>query len=61
MFKIYNIRSIENHMIKQGGVMSKLWVVVADQSRARIFTVTDPHGELLDIGELDVVEAVGEK
>ena len=37
--------------------MSKLWVVVADQSRARIFTVTDPHGELLDIGELEHPEA----
>jgi hypothetical protein len=25
--------------------MSKHWIVVADQSRARIFTVDDPHGE----------------
>ena len=33
--------------------MSKLWVVVADQSKARIFTVADPHGALLDIGELE--------
>jgi len=33
--------------------MSKLWVVVADQSKARIFTVADPHGPLLDVGELE--------
>ena len=33
--------------------MSKLWVVVADQSKARIFTVADPNGALLDIGELE--------
>ena len=32
--------------------MSKLWVVVADQSKARIFTVDDPHGPLLEVGEL---------
>ena len=37
--------------------MSKLWVVVADQSKARIFTVADPHGELLDVGELEHPEA----
>ena len=32
--------------------MSKLWVVVADQSKARIFTVADSRGELIDVGEL---------
>jgi len=37
--------------------MSKLWVVVADQSKARIFTVADPRGELLDVGELEHPEA----
>ncbi len=37
--------------------MSKLWVVVADQSKARIFTVADPHGALLDVGELEHPEA----
>ncbi len=30
--------------------MSKLWVVVADQSKARIFTVADHRGALLDVG-----------
>jgi protein required for attachment to host cells len=28
--------------------MSILWVVVADKSKARIFTVKDPHGALVD-------------
>jgi protein required for attachment to host cells len=37
--------------------MSKLWVVVADKSKARIFTVADPRGELLDVGELEHPEA----
>ena len=37
--------------------MSKLWVIVADQSKARIFTVADPHGALLDVGELEHPEA----
>ncbi len=37
--------------------MSKLWVVVADQSKARIFTVADPHGALLNVGELEHPEA----
>jgi protein required for attachment to host cells len=32
--------------------MSRLWVVVADQSKARIFTVADSRGELIDVGEL---------
>jgi protein required for attachment to host cells len=32
--------------------MSKHWVVVADQSKARIFTVDDPHGPLLEVGKL---------
>jgi protein required for attachment to host cells len=40
-----------------GGNMSKLWVIVADQSKARIFTVSDPHGALLDVGELNHPEA----
>ena len=33
--------------------MSKLWVVVADQSKARIFTVADPRGPLLNVDELE--------
>ena len=37
--------------------MSKLWVVVADQSKARIFTVDDPRGALLDVGELEHPQA----
>jgi protein required for attachment to host cells len=37
--------------------MSKLWVVVADQSKARIFTVSDPRGALMDVGELAHPEA----
>ena len=37
--------------------MSKLWVVVADQSKARIFTVADPHGALLSVDELEHPEA----
>ena len=37
--------------------MSKLWVVVADQSKARIFTVADPRGALLDVGVLEHPEA----
>ena len=37
--------------------MSKHWVVVADQSKARIFTVADPHGALLHVGELEHPEA----
>jgi len=32
--------------------MSKHWVVVADKSKARIFTVADPRGALLDEGIL---------
>lgn len=36
----------ENHM-------SKHWIVVADQSKARIFTVADPRGELLQLQQLD--------
>ncbi|MGB5426407.1 MAG: host attachment protein [Gammaproteobacteria bacterium] len=28
--------------------MSKHWVMVADKSKARIFTVEDPHGALMD-------------
>ena len=37
--------------------MSKHWVVVADQSKARIFTVSDPHGALLELGGLEHPEA----
>ena len=37
--------------------MSNLWVVVADQSKARIFTISDPLGALVDVGELDHPEA----
>ena len=37
--------------------MSKHWVVVADQSKARIFTVSDPHGALLELGALEHPEA----
>ena len=37
--------------------MSKHWVVVADQSKVRIFTVSDPHGALLELGELEHPEA----
>jgi len=37
--------------------MSKLWVVVADQSKARIFTVADPRGALLDVGKLEHPQA----
>jgi len=33
--------------------MSRLWVIVADQSKARIYTVADPRGALLDVGELE--------
>lgn len=37
--------------------MSRLWVIVADQSKARIFTVADPRGALLHVGELEHPEA----
>ncbi|TCK18618.1 protein required for attachment to host cells [Thiogranum longum] len=37
--------------------MSKKWVVVADQSRARIFAVDDPHGPLLQVDKLEHPEA----
>lgn len=37
--------------------MSKLWVVVADKSKARIFTVADPRGALLDEGILEHPQA----
>jgi protein required for attachment to host cells len=37
--------------------MSTHWVVVADQSKARIFTVEDPRGALLEIDELEHPEA----
>ena len=39
--------------------MSKLWVVVADKSKARIFTVADPRGALLNECELEHPEARG--
>ena len=38
--------------------MSKLWVVVADQSKARIFTIDDPRGALLEVCELEHPEAL---
>ena len=37
--------------------MSKLWVVVADKSKARIFTVADPRGALLDEARLEHPQA----
>ena len=37
--------------------MTKLWVVVADQSKARIFTVADSRGALLEVGKLEHPEA----
>jgi len=40
-----------------GGIMSKPWIVVADQSKARIFTVDDPTGALLDVEQLAHPEA----
>ncbi|MEN8207345.1 MAG: host attachment protein [Pseudomonadota bacterium] len=39
--------------------MSKLWVVVADKSKARIFTVADPRGALLEESKLEHPEARG--
>jgi protein required for attachment to host cells len=33
--------------------MIKRWVVVADQSKARIFTVEDPAGPLLELASMD--------
>jgi protein required for attachment to host cells len=38
--------------------MSELWVVVADQSKARIFTIDDPRGALLEVCELEHPEAL---
>jgi protein required for attachment to host cells len=37
--------------------MSNHWIVVADNSSARIFTVDDPHGELLQVDILEHPEA----
>ena len=37
--------------------MSELWVLVADQSRARFFTVADSRSALQDMGELVHPEA----
>ncbi len=37
--------------------MSKHWVLVADKSKARIFTVADPHGPLEDETMLEHPEA----
>ena len=37
--------------------MTKLWVVVADKSKARIFTVADSRGALLEVSELEHPEA----
>jgi protein required for attachment to host cells len=33
--------------------MSKHWIVVADRSKARIFTVAEPHGALQEVETLD--------
>jgi len=33
--------------------MSKHWIVVADQSKARIFTIDDPRGELQELEQLE--------
>ena len=33
--------------------MTKRWVVVADQSKARIFTTEEPRGPLLELAALD--------
>ena len=33
--------------------MTKRWVVVADQSKARIFTTEEPRGPLLELASLD--------
>ena len=33
--------------------MSKHWIVVADQSKARIFTVDDPRGALQELEQLE--------
>ncbi|MDH3872449.1 MAG: host attachment protein [Gammaproteobacteria bacterium] len=37
--------------------MSRPWIVVADQSKARIFTVDDPQGALQEVDHLDHPEA----
>lgn len=37
--------------------MSNHWIVVADNSSARIFTVDDPHGDLQQIGMLEHPQA----
>ncbi|MGB5179681.1 MAG: host attachment protein [Gammaproteobacteria bacterium] len=37
--------------------MSKHWVVVADKSKARIFTVADPRGALLEVDALEHPQA----
>jgi protein required for attachment to host cells len=37
--------------------MSTNWIIVADQSKARIFTVASPRGALLEVAELDHPEA----
>ncbi len=33
--------------------MSRHWIIVVDNSAARIFTVEDPHGELLQVDTLE--------
>ncbi|MBG7602626.1 MAG: host attachment protein, partial [Gammaproteobacteria bacterium] len=33
--------------------MSKHWIVVADQSKARIFTIDDPRGALQELEQLE--------
>ncbi len=39
--------------------MSRPWIVVADQSKARIFTTEDPEGALQEVGQLEHPEARG--
>ncbi|MGD2111970.1 MAG: host attachment protein [Gammaproteobacteria bacterium] len=37
--------------------MSKHWIVVADQGRARFFTTASPRGALMEVATLDHAEA----
>jgi protein required for attachment to host cells len=50
-------KDFPGHIDISGGIMSKRLVVVADQSRARIFTVDDPRGPLQQVDELEHPEA----
>lgn len=46
-----------NHIDLSGGIMNNYWVVVADQSKARIFSVADSRSALLEVGVLEHPEA----